>query len=90
MHIWYIYSIIQEDLQKILNKKLGAEGISNRSVFFFFYYNQSKTTSNFLKNWNISKKLDTPMIPIIANNKLCTTFIFIFLSNSASVYGSLS
>ena len=34
MHIWYIYSIIQEDLQKILDKKLGAEGINNRSVFF--------------------------------------------------------
>ena len=35
MHIGYIYSTIQEDLQKILNKKLGAEGINNRSAFFF-------------------------------------------------------
>ena len=35
MHIGYIYYTIQEDLQKMLNKKLGAEGINNRSVFFF-------------------------------------------------------
>ena len=23
MHIWYVYSIIQQELQKLLNKKIG-------------------------------------------------------------------